>query len=288
MGIDRNLPPLLLLHGFGASLGHWRYNLPTLSQQHTVYALDMIGFGASEKVSTNYDFFLWADQLYDFWRTFLLQPTILVGNSIGSLVSMAAAAKYPEMVKGMVMINLPDTSVLQPPPGLRPVLSTLKYGLQPVLELTKRLLTWPLIFVPVFRILRNPKVLKPWAQKAYADPTLVNEELVHLFAQPCYDRGAAMALRHMINSKASQTRPVTAKSILPQLNIPMLLMWGNQDMMVPPKLAPLFTQYNPRLRLIQVENAGHCPHDECPEQVNQAILHWIDSQHLNQSSTPHS
>ena len=42
-------PPIILLHGFGASIGHWRYNIKPLSQNHTVYALDLLGFGASKK-----------------------------------------------------------------------------------------------------------------------------------------------------------------------------------------------------------------------------------------------
>ena len=46
--------PLILLHGFGASIGHWRHNLPALSQKHTVYALDLLGFGASKKAATDY------------------------------------------------------------------------------------------------------------------------------------------------------------------------------------------------------------------------------------------
>ena len=43
-------PPLLLVHGFGASVYHWRYNIPALSEKYHVYALDLLGFGLSDKV----------------------------------------------------------------------------------------------------------------------------------------------------------------------------------------------------------------------------------------------
>ncbi len=57
----------------------------------------------------------------------------------------------------------------------------------------------------------------------------------------------------------------------------MLLLWGREDKMVPPKLGPLFTQYNPGLVLREIDGAGHCPQDECPEQVNRLILDWLKS-----------
>ena len=80
-------PPILLLHGFGASIGHWRQNINVLSQKHTVYALDLLGFGASEKAIANYNTSFWVEQVYEFWQAFIQVPVILVGNSIGSLIS---------------------------------------------------------------------------------------------------------------------------------------------------------------------------------------------------------
>ena len=84
--------PLILLHGFGASIEHWRKNIPVLSRQQAVYALDLLGFGGSRKAATNYSTYLWVELVYDFWQTFIRHPVVLVGNSIGSLVAMAAAA----------------------------------------------------------------------------------------------------------------------------------------------------------------------------------------------------
>ncbi|NER06373.1 MAG: alpha/beta fold hydrolase, partial [Okeania sp. SIO3C4] len=81
-------PPILLLHGFGASIGHWQHNINVLSQKHTVYALDLVGFGASEKAIANYDASFWVEQVYEFWQTFIQVPVILIGNSTGSLVSL--------------------------------------------------------------------------------------------------------------------------------------------------------------------------------------------------------
>jgi pimeloyl-ACP methyl ester carboxylesterase len=265
-------PPLLLVHGFGASIGHWRHNLTEFTQHHTVYALDLLGFGASEKVAAPYDTGFWAEQIYDFWRTFIGKPVVLVGNSIGSSVCLMAAAKYPEMVQGLVMINLPDSSVLEFPEWLSGAIALLKKVTFPVVS---GVFFSPFVFNPLFRVIRSPKFVRYWASQAYGAPTALTEELLEILSRPAFDRGAAAALRAMVNSKSSSGEDFTAKTILPKLQIPILLIWGRADKMVPPKLAPLIAKLNSNLTLAELENAGHCPHDECPEVVNQLILEWL-------------
>ena len=63
--------PIIFIHGFGASIEHWRNNLPVLAQNHTVYAIDLLGFGASRKANTEYSAALWTEQVHDFWQTFI-------------------------------------------------------------------------------------------------------------------------------------------------------------------------------------------------------------------------
>lgn len=275
-----NSAPLILLHGFGASIGHWRQNLPILAQQHTVYAIDLLGFGASEKVTAPYGVEFWVEQVYDFWRTFVRQPVILVGNSIGSMVCLAAAAKHPDMVCGTIMLNLPDSSVLESPQWLAGTLSFLSPVTKPIVGTLKWVFTLPPIFNTVFWAIRQPKLLRIWAKQAYATPNAITDELIEIFSSPAYERGAARTLRAMVNGKsknlpAQSTMSYAARDVLPQLKIPMLLFWGMQDKMVPPVLARLFLKYNPNLKLIEIEDAGHCPHDEHPELVNREILCWI-------------
>lgn len=267
--------PLILLHGFGASIGHWRHNLPALAHHHTVYALDLLGWGASEKAAAPYGTAFWADQVYDFWRTFVQRPVVLVGNSIGSMVCLTIAARHPEMVHGIVMINLPDSSVLNSPAWVQRSLSVLSIGTQPVWGLMKRLLTSPLILNPLFRVIRSPSFVRIWAKQAYFGADALTDELLEILASPAFDRGAVAALRAMITSNAKPGGDYTARTVLPQLQVPMLLLWGRRDKMVPPKLASLFARYNPNLQLIEIDDAGHCPHDERPEQVNALMLEWL-------------
>lgn len=162
--------PMLFLHGFGASIGHWRYNLSVFAKQRTVYALDLLGFGASEKVSTDYLLTLWVEQVHDFWQTFIRTPMILVGNSLGSLVSLTAAALYPEMVVGLTMLTLPDSSVLENPQWVKPAIAPLKLALTPVAALAKAFFTSPLVFNPFSVSFANLKSFDPGSKKPISIP----------------------------------------------------------------------------------------------------------------------
>jgi len=263
-----NATPLILLHGFGASIGHWRQNLGELSQFHPVYALDMLGFGASEKATARYNITLWVEQVYDFWQTFVRQPVVLIGNSIGSLVALAAAAAHPDMVEGVLMMSLPDPSLEEEmiPKQLRSLVATIK-----------SLILSPLLLKTLFYWVRKPQRVKSWATLAYANPESVTDELVEILVGPSLDRGSGQAFCAILKAMTSSGFGPSVKSLLPKLNIPLLLIWGAQDRMVPKSLANHFSQYNPNLQVIELENAGHCPHDECPEEVNQMILEWINS-----------
>jgi pimeloyl-ACP methyl ester carboxylesterase len=262
--------PLILLHGFGASIGHWRHNLEVLSQSHPVYALDMLGFGATEKASARYNVGLWVEQVYDFWKAFIGQPAVLVGNSIGSLVCVAAAASHPDMVQGIVMMSLHDPSMRNDaiPPLWRPAIATIE-----------NLVMSPLVLKTVFQLVRRRSVVRKWAAIAYANQEAVTDELVDILTGPAADRGSAQAFYALFKAMTQVEFGPSAKTILSKLDIPMLLIWGQQDRMIPPQLfrPSQFLEYNSKLQLVELDNAGHCPHDECPDQVNQIILDWINS-----------
>jgi len=259
-------PPLILLHGFGASIGHWRHNLAVLGEYHTVYALDLLGFGASEKAAANYSIKLWVEQVHDFWQTFIGQPGVLIGNSNGSLVSLVTAAIYPHMVQGIIMMSLPDPSLEQ---------AAVPTFLQPLVLGIKKVVASSIILQPLFYFVRRPSILRRWASLAYANPAAITDDLIDILVVPPQDRGSARAFTALFKATISMDFSPSVRKILPGLTIPMLLIWGTKDLFVPPALAGQFVLYNQKLELIYLEDVGHCPHDESPEQVNQIILDWI-------------
>ncbi|MFZ1029985.1 MAG: alpha/beta fold hydrolase [Limnoraphis robusta] len=267
---EPSTPPMILLHGFGASIGHWRYSLRELSQSHTVYALDLLGFGASQKAIADYDSSLWADLVYDFWATFIGEPAILVGNSVGSLVALVAAAEYPEIAQGVVAISLPD-----------PVAQTeaVPQWMLPIVEAIQNTVASPPVLRTLFYIVRRRSLVRRWARFAYENPDAVSDELVDILATPSTDRGAARAFSLLFKVMGSSRLGPGVKTLLPRVNVPILLLWGKQDRLIPIGFAnpSKYLQYNSNIKFVQLDRGGHCPQDECPELVHREIWDWIAS-----------
>ncbi|KAL5212798.1 hypothetical protein ABZP36_023645 [Zizania latifolia] len=97
--------PIVLIHGFGASAFHWRYNIPELAKKYKVYAVDLLGFGWSEKALVDYEATVWMEQISDFLREVVKEPAVLVGNSLGGSTTLFTATEVPELVRGVVLIN---------------------------------------------------------------------------------------------------------------------------------------------------------------------------------------
>ncbi|MDX1976264.1 MAG: alpha/beta fold hydrolase [Pseudanabaenaceae cyanobacterium bins.68] len=263
-GGDRGLPPLLLIHGFGAAIGHWRKNQGVLAGDRRVYAIDLLGFGGSSKAAVIYTPTIWVEQLYSFWWEVIGVPTVVVGNSIGAMVGILAAAQYPAMAAGVVGISIPDLSEFEAmvPGFVRPIKRSLEAVVGGILAL------------PLFYLMRRPAVIR-WVLRTlvYRDRTQVDEQLVEMIAAPARDQRAATAFSYLNRGMARSTADL--KVAIARLNSPLLILWGTQDRVIPPSLAPKLAIAG--ARLVWLEGAGHCPQDEVPEQVNQEILAWLGS-----------
>lgn len=256
-----NSKPLLLLHGFGSALGQWRYNLEPLSQEHSVYALDFLGFGRSQKAPAHYNVSLWSELVYDFWREFIGKPAVVIGHSLGAFVALNTVTNHPEMASSLGLLTLPDPQGKQPPAFARYL---------------EKIFASPVFLWPLFQLIRRPAVLRSVLKKIYQRPELVDEELVSLFATPPQDRGALDVFCRLARSRNDPNYGgKSIKDLLSQLQIPILLIWGQRDQIVPLRGFQPYLNVNPQLQLVEIENAGHCAYDEDPEQVNQKILDWI-------------
>lgn len=260
------LPPMIFLHGFGAAIEHWRYNLPVFSEKRRIYALDLLGFGASRKAATNYTINLWVEQLHDFWANIINQPVILVGNSIGSLICLMAVAKYPDMAQRLIMLTLPDISLRQ---------EVIPRWLLPIVTGIENFVASPPLLNALFKIVRRRVVIKRWLGLAYYNQERITDELVNIIASPPQDDGANQAFLSLFKSLRRPEFGQPVAPILTKLTIPTLLIWGKKDRIIPPNLAKLFAELNPCIDLIELENVGHCPHDECPKEFNQIMANWL-------------
>ena len=263
---DSDKPPILLIHGFGAAIDHWRDNIPVLAQNHTVYAIDLLGFGGSEKPNTRYSIHLWVEQVFQFWQKFIGVPMVIIGNSIGSLIAAIAASDHPEIASRVIAISLPDIAAFN---------DMVPKFLQPLERFVKAIVAAVLIR-PLFFLIRQPFIIRlvlKWI--VYCDRGRVDDQLVEIIAKPARDRQAATAFVRLNRSLNQPSYSPSLTQALSKLEAPLLILWGSCDRLIPPSEGKRLVQYAPNATLMYLEGIGPCAHDENPERVNHEILNWL-------------
>jgi pimeloyl-ACP methyl ester carboxylesterase len=263
--------PILCIHGFGASSDHWRKNLPVYGQQHQAFAIDLIGFGLSDKPTPNaplpYTFETWGQQIVDFCRDVIGQPTYLVANSIGCVVAMQAAINAPEWVRGIVMLNcslrlLHDRRRAEIPWHQR--LST---------PLVQQLLGYPALGRFFFARIARPQVIRNLLNQAYHRREEVTDQLIEAILAPAQTTGAAEVFLAFVR----YSQGPLPEDLLPELTCPVWIIWGQADPWEPVAMGRNLSQYPMVQEMVELEGVGHCPQDEAPELVNPLVLDWIAS-----------
>ncbi|NJR60584.1 MAG: alpha/beta fold hydrolase [Cyanobacteria bacterium CRU_2_1] len=261
--------PLVLIHGFGASVHHWRQNIPVLAAGgYQVFAIDLLGFGKSDKPLLNYTVELWEELLTDFWQAHIQEPAVFVGNSIGALLSLMMLANHPELAKGGVLLNAAG--------GLNHRPEELNPPLRLMMGAFTKLVTSDWLGPFLFNQIRRKPRLRRTLQQVYCDRTAVTDELIELIYEPSCDPGAQKVFAAIL------TAPPGPKpdDLLPNVTQPLLVIWGEADPWTPIAGARIYQDLatkssSSRVKFVPIPNTGHCPHDERPEVVNAELLQWL-------------
>ena len=254
-------PPLLLVHGFGASTDHWRKNIWALQADFEVWAIDLLGFGRSAKPELAYSGELWRDQLQDFIREVIGTGVVVAGNSLGGYISLCVAAEYPESVLGVILLNsagpFNDGMTSKKP--------------NPLQSLVRSILLQPWASYWLFQYMRQRGNIRKTLEKVYLDKTAVTEELVEDIYRPSCDTGAAQVFASVFKTPQGKT----VDKLLQEIKCPLLLLWGEADpWMNSQERGAKFREYYANLTEYYLQ-AGHCPHDEIPTEVNNLIQSWV-------------
>lgn len=262
-------PAVVLIHGFGASWGHWRKNIPALAQTCRVYAIDLIGFGASAKPTPgkgiDYTFETWGQQIADFCREMVGGPAYLIGNSIGCIVAMQAAVDHPDTVLAVALL---DCSLRLLHNRRRAQLPWHRRFGAPVLQ---QILAIRWLGHSFFRTIAKPKTVRKILQQAYGRPEAVDDELVDLLMVPASDPGAA----DVFIAFTRYSQGPLPEDLLERLPCPAILLWGTADPWEPIALGQELAKFAAVQQFIPLEGVGHCPQDEAPELVNPILQDWL-------------
>ena len=255
-------PPLLLVHGFGASTDHWRKNIWALQADFEVWAIDLLGFGRSAKPELAYSGELWRDQLQDFIKEVIGTGVVVAGNSLGGYISLCVAAEYPESVLGVILLNsagpFSDGGMTSKKPN-------------PLQSLVRSILLQPWASYWLFQYMRQRGNIRKTLEKVYLDKSAVTEELVEDIYRPTCDTGAAQVFASVFKTPQGKT----VDKLLQEIKCPLLLLWGEADpWMNSQERGAKFREYYANLTEYYLQ-AGHCPHDEIPTEVNDLMQSWV-------------
>ena len=282
VSIDAGGPAVLLVHGFGASTDHWRYNIPVLAKTYEVHAIDLLGFGRSAKPSElEYGGELWKEQVVAYVKERIKRPTVIVGNSLGGYAALAAGAALEADSAGVVLLNaagyFSDEKFVTKPKNLSSKLRQM-IGMGLSRDLLVKWLVYPLIQRLIFENLRRPGVIKSTLQQVYIDPTNVDDYLIESIRRPSLDPGAFQVFQKVFQARGLKGKPID--ELFQDLQAPLLLLWGDSDPWLRNAKAKQDKfRFFAKEASVEVKevflNAGHCPHDEIPDQVNQEMLTWL-------------
>ncbi|EES19542.1 hypothetical protein BDA96_09G147900 [Sorghum bicolor] len=269
-------PPVLLVHGFGASVAHWRRNIGVLSESYTVYAIDLLGFGASDKpAGFSYTMETWAELILDFLEEVVRRPTVLVGNSVGSLACVIAASESNrEAVRGLVLLNCAGGM------NNKAIVDDWRIKLLlPLLLLIDFLLKQRPIASALFNRVKNRDNLKDILLSVYGNKDAVDDELVDIISGPADTEGALDAFVSTVTGPPGPS-PIP---LMPRLaDLPVLVLWGDRDPFTPidgpvGKFFSKLPSELPNVTLYMLEGVGHCPHDDRPDLVHARLLPWLEA-----------
>ena len=278
-------PPIVLIHGFGASSDHWRNNAEIFaSEGFRVFGIDLIGFGKSEqnlqsKIKHLENQF-WANQLASFLDEIVdiknNGKVVLIGNSLGALTAITTLSNRPELIKTIIAAPLPE------PVFVNPIKFSFPNWLLKVKSFLIKILFHLFPLKTLVNLISRTKLITFALQSAYVRSISNDIPLQRIVTVPSRRINASKALRAMCIGMSNRPNSAKGPSIIEKIqNLPnrppILLIWGKQDKLIPIFLAKKLIKLHPWLKLTVVNEAGHCLHDELPNHFNQIVMKWLKS-----------
>jgi pimeloyl-ACP methyl ester carboxylesterase len=248
---------IILLHGGNGSIEFWLYNLPTLAAHHRVYAFDMVGSGKSDYPDRSYSLADQADFLCGFMSALKIEKATLIGNSMGGGVALEFTKLYPDRVDKLVLVD--------------------SMGFGKEISLGIRLITLP----AVVSLLRPGRWMIPAMLRSnFYDGKQLPPEWLE-FRYPIF----AIPKRNLVILRIGQSNfnlagvlPQVYRPILdslPNISQPTLIIWGEDDRIIPAKHAYIAAAGIPNSQLHIFPNCGHHPYLEYPAKFDRLVLDFM-------------
>ena len=241
---------ILLIHGIGASHYVWRYLSPELAKNFTVTAVDLLGFGLSDKPETfTYDLDSQCEVLLELMNQLGITKTIVIGSSMGGTIALRLTQLRPDLITKVVVLS----------PAADPRIT--------FFDLNK------LAFLSsVVRPLVTERLIKQIMNRVYSERKNISDETIRIYLEPYSNN------KNAIDSFIKSFKLLRDPKVFEQLDAikhPVLIMWGLRDKIIPIKFAKKIQSKIPNSILETHPTAGHHIQEDDPEWLIEKVLEFF-------------
>lgn len=256
-------PPLVLLHGFGASLFSWREVIHPLAENAFVVAYDRPGFGLTERPlppypqeESPYSTPAQVELVVDLMDSLNIEEAVLVGNSAGGTIALQTALEHPDRITALVLLSPAVYEGGGTPAFVKPL-----FQLPQIQRLG-----------PLFA--RN---IRTWGQRlletAWHDPARITQDIYDGYTRPLQVENWDRALWELV--LASEQPDLASR--MEELSLPVLVITGDDDRVVPTENSIRLAGEIPGAELVVLPGCGHVPQEECPQAFLDAVMAFLQS-----------
>jgi pimeloyl-ACP methyl ester carboxylesterase len=240
----QDAPAVVLVHGFASSLHTWEGWVDYLTDDYRVVTLDLPAFGLTgPNEGGEYDAEYYADVVDELADELSLDTFSLGGNSMGGGVAWRYALDHPDRLDSLVLVDAAGYSTEDDDQSIFFTLA--RY---PLLNRIPRHIT-------------PRSAIRGLIESAYADKSQVTDELVERYYDLLRREGNREAIITRLQNPAENR-----EDEIPEVDVPTLVMWGEEDTWISPDHADRFAEDIPDAELVTYEGVGHIPMEEAPEE----------------------
>src|SRR3954470_11188265 len=270
-GGPQNGPAVVLVHGLGGSHLNWDLFAPLLNDHARVWALDLPGFGRSEPGARKASVSANAETLHRFLDEVVAEPAVLIGNSMGGMLSILATGEHPDAVTGLVLLD--------------PAIPGPRRALDPLVALMFAIYAVPFVGERFLRMRRNKTSelarVREMLSLCGVDPEAVPPEVIERSVTLLEERKDVEGMdRAFLGAARSLLRllvdPRRYRTAMASIRVPVLLVHGDRDRLVPVAAARDIARRHPSWRYLELADVGHVPQLQVPDRLAAEVLTWLD------------
>ncbi len=234
--------PLVLIHGLGGDADDWAFCLTPLSASHRVIALDLLGFGRSDKPFMAYDIEVFVEVLQRFLSKLDIERATLVGGSLGGWIAVTLALQFPERVHKLILVDAAGV-----------------WG-----NTTE---------LPIDLHVSTRRHLREVFEFLFYDKSRATDALIDLAYEQHLERGDGYTIHRILQNLRDGREFLDEK--IASVTTPTLIIWGEQDRLIPVETGRLMQRLIPGSSLEVIPECGHLPALEKPAEFLRCVLEFL-------------